>query len=236
MSYGDLGPIDVWSEQMGVEMTSAAKQALAQHCQRQLASLRALADELEPDDWRAPSLCTGWDVKTVYAHLLYGRLIGPLPMLAGIARHRGRIDRWDDATARRYADSFSLPVLREQFTRATSRWPEKGIAGVEPLKAKLADNTVHELDVRWALGKRKDLPADRLAAALASSCATGLWGNTRRVKGLRLVAEDLDWSWGAGPTVSGTAQSLLLAVNGRPAGLADLAGDGLPVLTARLSG
>lgn len=78
-------------------MTSAPKQALAQHCQEQLASLRALADELEADDWEAPSLCTGWDVKTVYAHLLYGRLIGPLPMLAGIARHHGRIDRWDDA-------------------------------------------------------------------------------------------------------------------------------------------
>jgi hypothetical protein len=171
----------------------------------------------------------------VYAHLLYGRLIGPLPMLAGIARHRGRIDRWDDAMARRYADSLSVPELREQFARETSRWPEKGVAGVEPLKAKLADNTVHELDVRWALNKHKDLPADRLAAALTHSCTTGLWGNTRRVKGLRLVATDLDWSWGAGPTLSGTAQSLLLAINGRPAGLADLAGDGLPLLTARLS-
>jgi uncharacterized protein (TIGR03083 family) len=219
---------------MGVEMTIAPKQALAQHCQEQLTSLRALADELEADDWNTPSLCTGWNVKTVYAHLLYGRLIGPLPMLAGIARHRGRIDRWDDATARRYADSLSLPELREQFARETSRWPEKGIAGVEPLKAKLADNTVHELDVRWALGKRKDLPADRLAAALSSSCTTGLWGNTRRAKGLRLVATDLDWSWGAGPTVSGPAQSLLLAINGRAAGLADLSGDGLPVLAARL--
>ena len=229
-------PIAIGWEQMGVDMTSLTRQALAQHCQDQLASLRALADELDPDDWRAPTLCTGWDVKTVYAHLLYGRLIGPSRMIAGIARHRGRIDRWDDATARRYAASLSLRELREQFARETSRWPEKGIAGVEPLKAKLADNTVHELDVRWALGKRRDLPADRLAAALSSSCTTGLWGNTRRVKGLRLVATDLDWSWGAGPTVSGTAEGLLLAINGRPAGLAQLAGDGLAVLTARLSG
>jgi uncharacterized protein (TIGR03083 family) len=217
-------------------MTSPTKQALTQHCQEQLASLRALADELEADDWSAPSLCTGWDVKTVYAHLLYGRLIGPLRMLAGVARHRGRIDRWDDATARRFAASLSLQELREQFARETSRWPERGVAGREPMTAKLADNTVHELDVRWAVGKRKDLPADRLAAALTCSCRTGLWGNTRRVAGLGFVATDLDWSWGAGPAVSGPAGSLLLAVNGRPAGLAGLAGEGLPVLTARLSG
>lgn len=58
----------VWSQQIGVEMTSAPKQALAQHCQEQLASLRALADELEADDWEAPSLCTGWDVKTLGRH------------------------------------------------------------------------------------------------------------------------------------------------------------------------
>jgi len=105
----------------------------------------------------------------------------------------------------------------------------------EPLKAKLADNTVHELDVRWAVGRHTEQPADRLAAALTSSCRTGLWGNTRRIKGLRLVAEDVDWSWGAGPTAFGSAQNLLLAANGRPAGLPDLAGDGLHMLAARIS-
>lgn len=218
-------------------MSSPIKQELPRHCRDQLASLRALSDELEPGDWQSPSLCTGWDVKTVYAHLLYGRLIGPARMVAGLVRHRGRIARWDDVTARRYAGSLSVQELREQFARETSRWPERGVAGVEPLAAKLADNTVHELDVRWALGKREPLPAERLAAALACSCATGLGGNTRRVKGLRLVTTDLDWSWGAGgPTVSGTAQGALLAINGRPAGLDDLAGDGLPVLASRLSG
>lgn len=217
-------------------MASATKQGLARHCQEQLASLRALADELEADDWEAPSLCTGWDVKTVYAHLLYGRLISPMQMIAGVVRYRGRIDRWDAVTARQWADSLSLRDLREQFTRETSRWPERGVAGVEPLKAKLADNTVHELDVRWALGRHTELPADRLAAALTTSCATGLWGNTRRIKGLRLVTEDIEWSWGAGPRVTGNAQSMLLAVNGRPAGLARLAGDGRHVLTARVCG
>lgn len=217
-------------------MASAAQQVLTRHCQDQLASLRALSDELEADDWEAPSLCTGWDVKTVYAHLLYGRLIGPTRMVAGVVRYRGRIDRYDAVTARRWADSLSLRDLRDQFTRETSRWPERGVAGLEPLKGKLADNTVHELDVRWALGRQADLPADRLAAALTGSCTTGLWGNTRRIKGLRLVTEDVDWSWGAGPTVTGTAQSMLLAVNGRPVGLTHLAGDGLHVLTARVSG
>jgi O-methyltransferase involved in polyketide biosynthesis len=36
--------------------------------------------------------------------------------------------------------------------------------------------------------------------------------------------------WGNGPEVTGTAEAILMAVAGRPAALADLSGDGLPVL------
>ena len=33
-----------------------------------------------------------------------------------------------------------------------------------------------------------------------------------RAKGLSFVATDLDWSWGSGPTVTGPAEDLLLAL------------------------
>ena len=214
--------------------TTTTRAELARHCQDQLASLRALAAELSADDWRAPSLCDGWDVKTVYAHLLYGRVIGPVRMAAGILRHGGSMDRWGDAASRRYADTLTTDQLVGAFARETSRWPERGIAGLEPSSAKLADNTVHELDVRWALARRADLPAERLAAALTASCTTGMWGNTSRVKGLRFAATDVAWSWGTGDDVTGPAQALLLAVNGRRAGLAELSGPGVGVLAARL--
>ena len=40
---------------------------------------------------------------------------------------------------------------------------------------------------------------------------------------------------GSGPTVSGNAEVLLLAITGRTAALGLLSGDGLPTLQARLS-
>ena len=205
-------------------MRIARRSGLEQHCQDQLASLRALADELTPEQWAAPSLCTGWTVKTVYAHLLYGRVIGPVRMGIGIARHGGSMDRWGDAASRAFADTLTVEQLRAAFAQETSRWPERGIAGLETDAAKLADNTVHELDIRWALDIRGTLPEDRLAAALTASCTTGMWGNTKRVKNLQLEATDLDWTFGSGKPVQGPGHDLLLAVNVRRAGVRGLTG------------
>ena len=59
-------------------------------------------------------------------------------------------------------------------------------------------------------------------------------GAKKRIAGLRLVATDLDWSHGTGPEVTGPALPLLLAMTGRSAGLADLAGAGLATLGTRM--
>lgn len=212
--------------------------ALATHCQDQLADLRALGQELAAEDWEAPSLCTGWRVKDVFAHLLYGRLHGIPTLVTGILRHRGSMDRWGDAVSRRLADELTVDELLRQFDAETSRWPEGGIAGKESDTAKLADNVTHELDVRWALDRRRPMPPERMAAALDASTRTNMWGNKKRLAGLRLVAADVAWTGGdpTGAEVRGPAEALLLAVNGRPAGLGELQGEGVAVLAERLTG
>jgi hypothetical protein len=57
----------------------------------------------------------------------------------------------------------------------------------------------------------------------------------RTVRGLRLVAEDLDWSHGEGPEVHGSAEALLLAMTGRPVERGELTGPGASTLLDRLS-
>ena len=57
----------------------------------------------------------------------------------------------------------------------------------------------------------------------------------KRLAGLRLVATDQDWSWGAGDEVRGSSEAVAMAVAGRPVALDDLAGDGVQVLRGRLS-
>jgi hypothetical protein len=55
------------------------------------------------------------------------------------------------------------------------------------------------------------------------------------LRGLRLVATDVDWQHGAGPEVTGPGEALRMALAGRPAALADLTGPGLAVLTGRVA-
>ena len=52
--------------------------------------------------------------------------------------------------------------------------------------------------------------------------------------GLRLHATDLDLVAGDGPEVAGSAEDLILAVSGRPAGLDGLEGEGVATLMARV--
>jgi hypothetical protein len=49
-----------------------------------------------------------------------------------------------------------------------------------------------------------------------------------------LTATDVDWTRGTGPEVKGPLASIILALTGRRAGLADLTGDGLAALTGRI--
>lgn len=57
----------------------------------------------------------------------------------------------------------------------------------------------------------------------------------QRTAGLRLRAVDVGWSHGEGPDVTGPGEAILLAASGRPVALADLEGDGVETLAARLA-
>jgi hypothetical protein len=59
-------------------------------------------------------------------------------------------------------------------------------------------------------------------------------GGKKRIAGLRLTTTDTDWSWGSGPEVSGPGLSMVLAMTGRRAGLADLSGEGVATMTERM--
>jgi len=93
---------------------------------------------------------------------------------------------------------------------------------------------VHGEDIRRPLRLAGDYPARAVIMALDYLVRTGvgLGGGKERVRGLRVVATDLDWAVGSGPEVSGRGIDLLLALSGRPAGAAELTGTGLDQFTA----
>jgi uncharacterized protein (TIGR03083 family) len=112
--------------------------------------------------------------------------------------------------------------------------------GVPPVAA-LADSVVHGIDVRRPLGLHRAIPQQAFATT-ADFFVHARWpmtitvgGSARaRVAGVRLVADDLAWSYGQGPAVHGAADALMLLLSGRSVRPGDLTGPGAASLHQRL--
>jgi hypothetical protein len=100
----------------------------------------------------------------------------------------------------------------------------------------LLDVIVHAHDIAHPFGIRVAAPVEAARTAL-----DWVWLRqfpffpARRLRGLRLVASDVEWGKGDGPELRGRVESLLLVSTGRPAGLADLEGPGLRLAESRLA-
>ena len=100
--------------------------------------------------------------------------------------------------------------------------------------AGLGEVIVHAEDIRRPLGLRHAPDAAGLLAVARFFATKNFAVNSKTlVKGLALRATDADFQEGTGPEVHGPLLSLVLAMAGRPAFLADLGGDGVPELTRR---
>jgi hypothetical protein len=116
-----------------------------------------------------------------------------------------------------------------------ARDPWAGTCRVFPPRLVLLDRLVHHQDIRRALDHPRAIPDERLRVCLDATPRLGsVFGAKKRTRGLRFVADDLDWSWGGGPEVLGPGEALLLAMLGRRAALEDLTGPGVDVLAARV--
>lgn len=196
------------------------------------AELSAYLHDLPVDAWERPSLCEGWRVRDVVGHILDGNELRFATLPFRLARHGFSSNRSGKAYSIARAEGRTPQELIEAFD---ARDPWAGTCRVFPARLTLLDRLVHHQDIRRALGHPRVIPAERLVAALEGTPRLGsVFGARSRTKGLRLVATDVDWAWGAGPEIAGPGEALLLAMLGRAHALPELAGPGLPVLTQRL--
>lgn len=197
-------------------------------------SLADLLDDLSEEQWRQPSLCAGWTVRDVAAHLTQQQL-GLREVLATMARWRGSMDRTIEQAAHRHAAAVSTEqIVAEIRGMVGSRRHTVGVTHLETL----IDVLVHAQDIAIPLGRRHDMPA-RAAATAASRALSMRWPPahpaTRAVAGFRLTAIDTVWSAGEGPQVHGPIAALLLVCSGRVVALPQLTGPGSAALAARFS-
>ncbi|PFG34849.1 maleylpyruvate isomerase family mycothiol-dependent enzyme [Sanguibacter antarcticus] len=192
---------------------------------------RLVADlsDLEDAQWRTPSLCPGWDVHDVLAHLVDTARTGRLDFVRGLLAARMNFDRANERGIARQKRHDPKDTL-EALTHATSltRTPPAS------LETRLVEAIVHGEDVRRPLGIDGTYPEPAIAQALAYQLRTpvAFGGGRERAAGLRLVDRTTSTAWGTGDDVEADVIDLLLAVSGRPVQQNRFAGAGAARLVA----
>jgi uncharacterized protein (TIGR03083 family) len=190
----------------------------------------ALLEGLTPQQWDSPTLCDQWRVRDVVAHVIGYDPLSRTQLMRRMAK--GLVTR-GGANAVGVADYAvkspeELTALVRQY--AVPHGLTSGFGG----RIALTDGMIHQQDIRRPLGIPRTIPAESLRIALDfSTWAPRILGGLR-VRGLRLVATDLDWTHSNGPEVRGSGEALLMAMAGRPAALRDLDGPGKTKLAQRL--
>jgi uncharacterized protein (TIGR03083 family) len=194
-------------------------------------SLADLLDDLSAPEWEIPSLCVGWRVRDVAAHLTLAQA-GVLPALVWMVRARGDFNRMVRDSAIRQAE---LPVERYAVLLRGMVGSRKKVPGVTYLEP-LLDILVHGQDIAVPLGRPRSMPAEAAAAAATRVWSMGWPFHARRIlAGVELVAADHPWSAGQGLRVEGPIAAILMLLTGRRAALGALSGPGIAELETRLS-
>ena len=98
----------------------------------------------------------------------------------------------------------------------------------------LGEAVIHPADIRRPLGMSREYPEEALTRVADFFKGSNLLiGAKRRIDGLSLRATDTGWSTGSGPEVTGPHLSLIQAMIGRSAVLAELSGAGVDTLKSR---
>jgi hypothetical protein len=135
-----------------------------------------------------------------------------------LARSRGKFNVMSDRVARRDARALSAAQLTAALRDNVQHpWkpPGGGYVGA------LTHDVIHGLDITVPLGVERRVPAQTMRVVLGNvTAAQALKYFGVDLTGLSLEATDLDWAYGSGAPLRGSAQDLALFLCGRqlPAG------------------
>jgi uncharacterized protein (TIGR03083 family) len=192
---------------------------------------RALAGELAgltDQQWQTPSLCEGWSVRDVLAHMTGAGSQNPVTFLLGFAAAGFDFAKFSNRRIAMHLGATPADTMAgfKAVENSTSAPPG-------PKTTWLGEVIVHGEDIRRPLGIAHDYDPEVLKqVADFYKGSNTLIGSKSRIAGLRLVATDTDWSHGEGDEVSGPLISLVMAMTGRSRACDDLTGPGVEKLRA----
>ena len=202
------------------------------HIRAERERLVVLLQQLTPEQWRARSLCADWTVEEVVAHLTAAANTGTAAWILNMFRARFNTDRHN---ARLLAKHRGVNVA-DTLARFREAVPNR-IAPTKDYAAFLGEVIVHGQDIAQPLGAELvPSPAALLEVAWFYASRDFAVNSRTLTRGLALAASDADFSAGEGETVRGPLLALVMAMAGRPTALAQLEGDGVELLRARIGG
>ena len=189
----------------------------------QRAELAEVLARLAAPRWDEPTLCAGWRVREVVAHITMPFRYGRGRFGLELAKSRGRFNEMADRVARRDAAAMS-PADLAGAVRSNVGHPWKPPGG--GFTGALAHDLIHGLDVTVPLGLDRPVPEERLRLVLPGSLtdrSVKFFGTD--LDGIELRASDMDWTLGSGTPLEGAASDLLLVLCGRTLPPGRLAGE-----------
>jgi uncharacterized protein (TIGR03083 family) len=185
-----------------------------------LADVMAAAAEA---DWNASSLCEGWRVREVIAHMTMAARYDQATFMAELQARDLDFGRLSNEIAARDAQLPTAELVANLRADTLLHWAPRG-----SYHDALNHVVIHGLDVMVPLGDRRYPPAETLQIVLDDLTAGGVhehFGTS--IIGRRLETTDLDWSYGSGQVLRGNAGDLALALCGREVPPGRLEGDSL---------
>jgi uncharacterized protein (TIGR03083 family) len=126
-------------------------------------SLAELLDGLTGEQWNAPSLCDGWRVKDVAAHVaLAPQPPSPWTMLVEGVRAGGRFHKINRDFSVRHAERPGVDIVAELRDLA----PCRRLPKVTNYRNIMLDILVHGQDIAIPLGVPRDMPKEAAVAGI----------------------------------------------------------------------
>lgn len=198
------------------------------------AARRSLADDLSvlsQDQWRRPTLCGGWDVEHVVAHLTAAATTGRWRWIRSIVSAGFRPAVHNERRLREHLGATPAETLHnfEAVIDATTA-PSGDTA------AYLGEVLVHGQDIRYPLGISTEPDVEALTAVAEFYARRNFTVASKTLaSGLRMQATDGPFTAGAGPEVAGPTLALVMTMAGRRAYLDQLEGPGRDTIIDRIS-
>ncbi len=183
------------------------------HIDEQRVDLADFLDTLTPEQWETPSLCPGWTVREVAAHVTQSTT------------------NWARLSLELLRSGFRFNAMTLRFAREDQRTPEEITAAMRAMVGcrrrppgtavadPLMDVLVHGQDIAVPLGVARSMPAPAAVAVAERLWKMGFPFNARkRFPNVKFTATDANFSVGHGEVVRGPIQDIVMVLSGRPAG------------------